>query len=604
MTFVESNWTYDKLGRVADQVVQKGPGPVQVVRQDPAYFGNDDPKSLTHYLGTTAKQFLYSFDLRHQVTGVTTYGAPGYFDATYELDEAGRFARTTEASSLPPGSDVKPRDVEYLYEGSDPEQVTALVHASGLEVGTNFASYTYDAAGNQLARCYSAISVPVCQGDAMEYVYDGKDQLRRATKKVNGVVAGSEEYWYDHAGQRVAIVKRDANGTKTEMIWFIGDVQAHYDGAGNPTHIYSHLSLGTPVARVDRTGGAGATTLEYQFHGLASNTIAAVAHDGTINASFSYAPFGEVIEATDAGAPSAGVAAHVRRPNDKYEDDLSALAYYGARYYDKTLIGWTQADPLYLRVPDAAQMSTPRRANIYQFSLNNPLRYLDPDGLDPSSKPPDSRDGEGMCKKADGGGCTMETGSAVTDSAWADAAMAQAQAFAEELVVQNEVAAAQTELEKSAAESAQPQSFSSGEFAITMLVRIPLFFLMLDDRPPGDRNKDTAQSQGSGGAPVTGPMVAPPSKKVRGGTGAVAKQTRKQLLASRASFEKRIAEHRKKLSDYRANPDAHDNRGVLKGASAQLREKIIAGRIKVLERTIQKHEGELKKVNELLGNTP
>jgi len=46
MTFVESNWTYDKLGRVTDQVVQKGPGPTQVVRQELAYFGNDDVKTL------------------------------------------------------------------------------------------------------------------------------------------------------------------------------------------------------------------------------------------------------------------------------------------------------------------------------------------------------------------------------------------------------------------------------------------------------------------------------------------------------------------------------------------------------------------------------
>ncbi|MBA3802928.1 MAG: hypothetical protein H0X22_08485, partial [Acidimicrobiia bacterium] len=30
MTFVESNWTYDKLGRVTSQVVQKAPGPVEV----------------------------------------------------------------------------------------------------------------------------------------------------------------------------------------------------------------------------------------------------------------------------------------------------------------------------------------------------------------------------------------------------------------------------------------------------------------------------------------------------------------------------------------------------------------------------------------------
>ena len=87
--------------------------------------------------------------------------------------------------------------------------------------------------------------------------------------------------------------------------------------------------------------------MEFQFHGLASNTLAAVDRDtGTVNASFTYAPFGEVIEATDAGGAQSGVAAHRRRMNDKFIDEVSDLAYYGYRYYDKTAMQWTQGDPL------------------------------------------------------------------------------------------------------------------------------------------------------------------------------------------------------------------------------------------------------------------
>ncbi len=117
------------------------------------------------------------------------------------------------------------------------------------------------------------------------------------------------------------------------MIWFLSETEAHYDGAGNLVHVYSHLSLGTPVARIDRTGNTS-TNLEFQFHGLANNTLAAVDQGGMINASFSYAPFGEIVEATDAGSGvGAGVLAHRRRMNDKYLDDLTDLAYYGARYW-------------------------------------------------------------------------------------------------------------------------------------------------------------------------------------------------------------------------------------------------------------------------------
>ena len=165
------------------------------------------------------------------------------------------------------------------------------------------------------------------------------------------------------------------------MIWFIEGTEAHYNPAGTVTHAYSNISLGTAVARVDRTNDT-TTTMEYQFHGLASSTLATVSTNGTINTRFNYAPFGEVIESTDAGSPTNGIAAHKRRFNDKQQDDISGLTYYGARYYDKLLMNWTQSDPLYLRIPDLGKQSTPRRSNLAAFSLNNPVRYMDPDGLD------------------------------------------------------------------------------------------------------------------------------------------------------------------------------------------------------------------------------
>jgi hypothetical protein len=54
MTFIESSWTYDELGRIESQVVQKGPGPTQVVRQDLSYFGNDDPRSTAAAAASSA----------------------------------------------------------------------------------------------------------------------------------------------------------------------------------------------------------------------------------------------------------------------------------------------------------------------------------------------------------------------------------------------------------------------------------------------------------------------------------------------------------------------------------------------------------------------
>src|SRR5262249_34173157 len=159
-----------------------------------------------------------------------------------------------EAAQSLAGGDVKPRNVSYVYGDADKERVTALMAGT-----TTFASYTYDAAGNQLQRAYPGSS------DTWDYTYDGEDQLRRALQHHAGSITGSEEYWYA-VGKRFATVKRDASGAATELIWFLGDTEAHYDPTGTLTHVVSYPALGTPLARVDRTSNT-TTTLELDFHG-------------------------------------------------------------------------------------------------------------------------------------------------------------------------------------------------------------------------------------------------------------------------------------------------------------------------------------------------
>jgi RHS repeat-associated protein len=519
MTFAESNWTYDKLGRVSDQVVQKS-GPTQIARQALTYWGNDDVKSLQHYLGTASRTFNYSFDLRHQLAGVTT-STSSYFGASYLYGPAGRMTKATQTRTInptPPGTDLKPRNVNYVYSGTDPEQVTSLTNVSG---GATYASYTYDAAGNQLTRSYPSTN------ELWEYVYDGKDQLRRATRKVSGAVTGSEEYWYDESGQRMAVVKKNASGVKTEMVWFIGDTQAHYDGAGNLTKIYSHVSMGTPVVRVERTSDT-ATAVELQFHGLASNTIAAVAQNGTINASFSYAPFGEVLEATNAGGATQGIPVHRRRFNDKFEDDIGGLTYYGARYFDKTLIGWSQADPLYIRAPDAAQLSTPRRANIYAFSLNNSLRHIDPDGRD-------STDRTTVCSYDVGGNCTMNEGGYSTSRESQDVARAVHSGMSN--VAALDEAHALEEFSKSiAAGHNQGPGTEIKIVAVLASMIVNLFYDNLQDGSYKPQGTPPGGPPGSGGPPGRGPGSKLGSK---------AQNTAARVHANPTTIFKGTQEHRK-----------------------------------------------------------
>lgn len=81
-----------------------------------------------------------------------------------------------------------------------------------------------------------------------------------------------------------------------------------------------------------------------------------------------------------------------------------------------------------------------------------------------------------------------------------------------------------------------------------------------------------------------------------------AAEARPGLTASQAravqSLSRRLAEHEEKLAEYRANPDAFDNKGYLKNApTPQIRERIINGRIRHLETEIRTFR---QQINEIL----
>lgn len=61
------------------------------------------------------------------------------------------------------------------------------------------------------------------------------------------------------------------------------------------------------------------------------------------------------------------------------------------------------------------------------------------------------------------------------------------------------------------------------------------------------------------------------------------------------SLRKNIQEHRQKIDDYLKNPDAFDNEGLLRNVpTPEIRQKIIDGRVKHLEKEIQTFEKNIK----------
>ena len=191
--------------------------------------------------------------------------------------------------------------------------------------------------------------------------WDGRDRIRVAQTP-----AGRETYFYDHTGARMLAV-----GDRGTRFWF-GESETHSTSPAHQTHRYLHLSDGgSTVARVENR-----TTIELQYSDTLQNLMLAL--DATAKRHRRASTTGRSARCSVLpGEPN-----HRRQFNGKENDALTGLRYYGYRYYDPLALRWNSADPLYRVAPDLG-LAEPQRMNLYTFSLNNPVRYYDPDGRDP-----------------------------------------------------------------------------------------------------------------------------------------------------------------------------------------------------------------------------
>jgi RHS repeat-associated protein len=63
----------------------------------------------------------------------------------------------------------------------------------------------------------------------------------------------------------------------------------------------------------------------------------------------------------------------------KERDNESGLDYFGARYYSSAQGRFTSHDPIFV---SAKRLIDPQRLNQYAYTRNNPLKFVDPDGMD------------------------------------------------------------------------------------------------------------------------------------------------------------------------------------------------------------------------------
>ncbi len=66
-------------------------------------------------------------------------------------------------------------------------------------------------------------------------------------------------------------------------------------------------------------------------------------------------------------------------------------------------------------------------------------------------------------------------------------------------------------------------------------------------------------------------------------------------------LRKQVEKHKKKLKDYKSNPDKYDDKGFLKDAPPDRRQKIIDSRIRGLENSIKNYQEQIKRIEDAGG---
>ena len=308
----------------------------------------------------------FSFDAANRLTSVinTTSDGTTMLNLAYTVDPTGN--RTALSAN----------GITTLFAY---DAINELVSA---QIGTLTSTWTYDAVGNRTKQ--------VLPTGITNYVYDPADRLLQA---------GTRLFTYDRNGNEVSV----STGQNDTPVLYTYDAANRlisaragtrsnssfvYDGDGNRvaqttrkgTYAYVNdvaaqlpvvLQESGPDGQITYARGIGlieefSSSFNYFYHpdGLGS-TIALTNSRGEPEAAYVYDVWGNAILST---SDDVGTRNKFRFTGEALDPETQLL-YLRARYYDGTVGRFISQDPLLAFT------------NRYSYSLNSPLRFIDPSGL-------------------------------------------------------------------------------------------------------------------------------------------------------------------------------------------------------------------------------
>ncbi|MEW6102919.1 MAG: RHS repeat-associated core domain-containing protein [bacterium] len=347
------NYSYDSLGRRTKMTYPNG------VFCEYSYNALSQITSIVYKKpdNKTISFYNYTYDRNGNVLSMTT--PEGRF--FYEYDKLNRLIREVTPSGTNTaytydkvGNRLSMNGIDYTYDNAE-----RLIKAG-------ITSYVYDNNGNMIKKTsdFSTTTYSYDYGNRLTGVFCLNDNI------------GS--YTYSPLGYRI----RKMTGTETiTYLWNRKRLLGEYDDSGN---LKTSYILG---ARNEAIGMKRGTATTYFLSDLIGNIIGLIDQNGNQIASLSYEPFGRVRSKRGEIEPS------LLFTGAQFDSEIG-LYYMKARHYDPEIGRFLQKEPMdYVFLKERIEkFSIENRVvngrafgfynrNYYDYVGNNPLLFIDPDGL-------------------------------------------------------------------------------------------------------------------------------------------------------------------------------------------------------------------------------
>ena len=227
---------------------------------------------------------------------------------------------------------------DAFYNRNKKNETSAEINSLNQLESLGESTYSYDSNGNMSRK------------DNFIFSYD-------ALNRLTGVFSHDLNltFFYDPLGRR--LIKKSREEKDLALIeYYLYDGQEEI-GAFTPDGHPKNLKVGTSAIELEEKPFVPVIDAHNNICGL----IDPITH--TLAASYTFTTFGEQLSADE-------FVFNPWRYASKRLDPETALIYFGQRYYDPTLGRWLTTDP-------AGFIDS---INLYQYVLNNPYRYIDPNG--------------------------------------------------------------------------------------------------------------------------------------------------------------------------------------------------------------------------------